>query len=174
MINPVKALKRLKAEKYLNKVDYSELIRVSDKIQTYHVDDEIELPGNIVGYFHHLPLNLTDSEKNEIHSLLSILREYEVSIQTVHFYNKNGSFNPHGNSFKHEVLPPWIAFPDFSPMSAAWRQGDGEVYMDVFISYLDSFSNEQYKAYFETYPIPEYMKVNSFGFNMMNWKARRE
>ena len=91
MINPVKALKRLKAEKYLNKVDYSELIRVSDKIQSYHIDDEIELPGNIVGYFHHLPLNLTDSEKNEIHSLLSILREYEVSIQTVHFYNKNGN-----------------------------------------------------------------------------------
>ena len=44
--------------------------------------------------------------------------------------------------------------------------------MEIFISYMESLSEEQQHVYFQTYPIPEYMKVNSFGFNMMNHNIR--
>ena len=50
--------------------------------------------------------------------------------------------------------------------------GAGEEYMEIFLTYLDTLSEEQREAYFQTYPIPEYMGVNRFGYNMVNHSLR--
>lgn len=170
-----------KAVQYLKCIDYSVLIQASEKVQSYHINEKAE-----IGYFHHFPLkdksqfylsednwDLPDETKKEIHELLKVLREYQRSIYIIRYYNSNGKFNLSGYPFICEVLPPWIVFPHYGALSMAWRQGDGEGYMEIFLSYVGTLSEEQYHAYFHTYPIPEYMKVNNFGFNIMNHGIRK-
>lgn len=173
-----------KAVQYLNHIDDSVLIQASDKVQSYHINEQVEI-GTEIGYFHHLPLkdtskfylsednwDLPDETKKEIRELLGVLDEYQRSISIIRYYDSKGKFNMNGCPFICEVLPPWIVFPHYSAMSIAWRQGDGEGYMEIFLSYMESLSEEQYHAYFQTYPMPEYMKVNRFGFNIMNHNIR--
>ncbi len=176
-----------KAVHYLESVDYSTLIKSSERIQSFHINENVgkcefhHLPLLEKAIFHHLPLkdkegdylsddnwDLSEKTKKEIHELLEKLREYYDAIYTVRYYTPKGKFNLNGNGFMYEVLPPWIVFPHFSAMSMAWRMGDGEEYMEIYISYINSLSDEQYEAYTNIYPTPEYMRINSFGFNIMN------
>ncbi len=182
----IKRLKYRKAVQYLEKIDYSALIQYSERIQSYHINESMDLPLEEKAIFHHLPLkdkdgdyllgsnwDLSEEIKKEIHELLEKLREYYDAIYTVRYYTPKGKFNLNGNDFMYEVLPPWIVFPHFSAMSMAWRMGAGEEYMEIYISYINSISDEQYEVYTKTYPAPEYMRINSFGFNLMNHYARK-
>lgn len=179
-----------KAILYLDKVDYSALIKYSERIQSFHINEKMEkgafyqLPLLEKAIFHHLPLkdkdddylssdnwDLSEEEKSEIHELLEKLNEYYDAIYIVRYYTPKGKFILNGNEFKYEVLPPWIVFPQYTAMSLGWRMGSGEEYMEIYLSYIDTLSDEQYEAYTNKYPTPEYMEVNSFGFNMMNHKC---
>lgn len=170
----LKRRKYKKAVQYLENIDYSILIQYSERIQSYHINESMDLPLEEKAIFHHLPLkdkdgdylsddnwDLSDEAKREIHVLVGKLREYYDAICTVWYYTPKGKFNLNGNDFMYEVLPPWIVFPHYSAMSMGWRMGDGEEYMEIYIGYINSLSGEQYEAYTNKFPTPEYMKVNS-------------
>ena len=169
-----------KSVTYLENTDYLKLIQASEKVQSYCINDDIEI-NHVKAVFHHLPLkdnskfylsednwDLSDTIKKEISTLLNKLNEYQRSIYYTYYYNSKGKFNQNGNKFKYEILPPWIVFPHFSALSSAWRCGVGEEYMEIFLCYLDRLSDKKRRAYFHKYPEPEYMKTNSFRYNMMN------
>lgn len=183
----LKRWKYKKAVQYLENIDYSTLIQYSEKIQSYHINETMDFPLGETAIFHHLPLkdkdddylaednwDLPDEAKKEIHELVEKLREYYDAIYTVRYYTSKGKFNLYGTPFVHEVLPPWIVFPHYGAMSLGWRMGAGEEYMEIYISYINSLSDERYEAYTNTYPVPEYMRINSFGFNFMNYYARKK
>ena len=168
----LKRRKYKKAVQFLENIDYSTLIQYSERVQSFYINEKSE-----IGIFHHLPLkdksgfnlsednwDLSDEDKKEIHVLVGKLREYYDAICTVRYYTPKGKFILNGNDFKYEVLPPWIVFPHYSAMSMGWRMGDGEEYMEIYIGYINSLSDEQYEAYTNKFPTPEYMKVNSFGY----------
>ena len=161
-----------KAVHYLDNVDYSELIKYSEKIQSYHVNESMDLPLGETAIFHHLPLknkdgdylsddnwDLSEEEKNEIHELLNKLNEYYDAIYIVRYYTPKGKFVKKGNEFKYEVLPPWTVFPHYWAMSLGWRMGDGEEYLEIYHSYIDTLSDRQYEAYVNKYPKPEYLNI---------------
>lgn len=175
------------AAAYLKNVDYADLVQTSDKVRSYCIDEEYEAFGGVKAYSHHLPLkdkdkafllkdnwNITEAKAAEIEQALKILEKYSNAMINVCFYDKDGTVRcpSAAQSFICEVLPPWIVFPHYDAMTIGWRMGDGEAYMECFISYLEMLSREQKEAYFKTYPVPEYMEVNRFAFNFANHQAR--
>lgn len=168
--------------RYLKRINHSKLVEASNRVQEYCINEEIQIAG-IKAYHHHFPLkdnrdfylseknwDLPDAAKRKIKKNIKSLDKYAQAVFCVYNYNVLQK----SHFFIRELLPPWVVYPHFDAMSAAWRQGDGEYYMEIFIFFLDSLSEKQCKEYFETYPIPEYMKVNSFGFNVMNHYLRTE
>lgn len=187
---PIKYFQRRKlcreAVSYLQKTDYPALIQASQKIQEFHINEKQETDYGTV-YWHHLPLkdkdafylnednwDISDTDKETLLKLRKKLEEYFRAVYYAHHYNENGEYISNVTVFRQELLPAWIVFPFFDAMSIAWRMGDGEEYMELFLSFLDTLTDEQQEQYFKAYPLPEYMEVNRFEFNIMNHKSKRK
>ena len=55
-----------------------------------------------------------------------------------------------------DLLPHWLAFPDFHPYSLHWRMGAGETFTTVFSEWIDrSYPDREARLrYFLKYPPP--------------------
>jgi hypothetical protein len=170
--------RRSNALKYLKNTDYSVLISASNQVQEYIINEKQEIDGTVL-YSHHLPLmeselplkndnwDLPETDKIKIKNALKMLGKYQKAVINAYFlqlFKKSNS----PIEFIHELLPPWIVFPLYDSATIGWRIGSGEAYMKVFTSYIDTLSEEQYKAYAENYPTPVYMETSRFTFNTMN------
>ena len=183
-----KKFKRANALTRLQDADYSELMKANELIQSYIIDKPFEATfetGNVTLYVHHLPLlNINESEldesnwdlsetaKKQVKEALAKLDEYRDAVLIA--YQNECCFSKNKNvEFARELLPPWIVFPLYDSVTIGWRMGTGEVYMEIFLSFVDSLTDEQKKAYAETYPMPSYMSTNRFGFNAVNHYLRQ-
>ncbi|MFA6066767.1 MAG: hypothetical protein WC707_06320 [Candidatus Babeliaceae bacterium] len=54
-----------------------------------------------------------------------------------------------------EINPPWIQHPEFPPYDCFWRQSGEFWYLDVWLPYWRSLSEEEKKHYLEKWNAPE-------------------
>lgn len=173
-----------------NNADYDALIKASNEIQAYCINELEEKTSAKFGftkYYHHLPLksikesalskenwDLPDEDIEKIVQRNDVLMKYASAVCYIHLYNADGTYNKTGNTFTKEILPPHIVFPLFDSFTMHWRMGIGETYMDAFIGFIYSLTDKQREAYLEKYPEPEYMSTNMFGYNVMNHQFKKE
>lgn len=50
--------------------------------------------------------------------------------------------------------PPWLAYRHIECCSIGWRMGYGEYYLDQFLDWFDSLSNEEQSEYRNLFPEP--------------------
>ncbi|ERN41090.1 hypothetical protein KR51_00023510 [Rubidibacter lacunae KORDI 51-2] len=55
---------------------------------------------------------------------------------------------------KLNMFPPWAAYPKSDSVWGGWRQGYGDGYLQHWSEWLSTLSDEQYRTYFDKYPIP--------------------
>ena len=159
------------------KFDIPELIKNSDWIQNLCINELRHNEHIDMDYWHHaLPLK---SEKESFLKKdnwdLSEENIEKISKYLKELYDYANNINEIKDNFENvtDFLPPWFVFPLYDATTMWWRQGTGEYYMEQYIGYIRSLSDKDFEEYDEAYPSPEYMSINMFHLNVVNYELRK-
>ena len=108
---------------------------------------------------------------------LGIVKKIKKYSNTLELYaddicNRYYPFTHPNLVFDKEILPPWVAFPLYDAFHIGWRMGTGEEYIETYIAYIRSLSETDYEKYCKKYPEPEYMSINCYRLNIINYDLK--
>lgn len=89
--------------------------------------------------------------------LIATVDSWGEAIRHVSLIGLNGTFLSETARLNQtgEVPPPWQAFPEYSPVSAGWRQGNGEYWMmRVWSPFWNSLPEAERALYLERWAAP--------------------
>lgn len=149
--------------------DISSLLEKSDYIHSKCINRRYLAEDGMESCFHALPLksaqshyldpanwDLSEEDVSQIQAFNTDLRNYAKGV--LHLCRSNAScraLSPRLSAVT-DILPPWVVFPLYQACDPGWDAGIGGMYMDAHMRYLHNLPVDQFKAYRDRYPLPDY------------------
>jgi len=163
-MNLINNLKKKKAISRLKKQDINDLAEKGKYILSLCVN--VETDNDIAPIEHHLPLRnpllsatepdnwlLSDEEKEKIETYQKELITYANLVINSYYDYRTANII--------EILPLWLVFPTYSATTIGWRMGAGEIYEEIYATFLNNLNKKEFALYKAKYPAPEYMSLRS-------------